>query len=372
MRDALRLNDQEQYFQILGDVDLLLPVSAEAFAGRAPMSWGTWTADGRTHLLAFTSPQALHACLAEHAGSYRQLPYTELAAAWPNMEWWLAVNPGLPIEAYLPSWFVVQVNRGDVRLPGRTLGARARIERASGVRTRAVGQVPRHEVPETPSTPQRAAALPPPPAPRPPVAPPDLPAPSRATARPPAPPPAPPAAPGPVAPAPPAESLPPIEAPTRLGALAGLTAKARAERPPPTETQPAAPRAERLLRAQRSAGRPVQPTEPPARPEATAPPPQAAAPPQPAAPPSAARPAEARQPAHAYRSDEVLQPTEVLPPEPPRPAPVPIDLPAFETLGGDELEYLESATIEISAAQRARADAMAVRLRLRDEAGHEA
>src|SRR6266511_2966867 len=274
MRDALRLNDQEQYFQILGDVDLLLPVSAEALAGRAPMSWGTWTADGRTHLLAFTSPQALHACLAEHAGSYRQLPYTELAAAWPNMEWWLAVNPGLPIEAYLPS-------------------------------------------------------------------------PSRATDRPPAPPPAPPAAPGPVAPAPPAESLPPIKAPTRLGSLAGLTAKARAERPPPTETQPAAPRAERLLRAQRSAGRPVQPTEPPARPEATAPPPQAAVPPhaaappqpaapaQPAAPPSAARPAEARQPAHAYRSDEVLQPTEVLPPEPPRPAPVPIDLPAFETLGGD-------------------------------------
>src|SRR6266498_341466 len=350
MRDALRLNDQEQYFQILGDVDLLLPVSAEALAGRAPMSWGTWTADGRTHLLAFTSPQALHACLAEHAGSYRQLPYTELAAAWPNMEWWLAVNPGLPIEAYLPSWFVVQVNRGDVRLPGRTLGARARIERASGVRTRAVGQVPRHEVPETPSTPQRAAALPPapaplsappplpparqrddvtpvirrpgslprvpPPAPRPPVAPPDLPAPSRATARPPAPPPAPPAAPGPVAPAPPAESLPPIEAPTRLGALAGLTAKARAERPPPTETQPAAPRAERLLRAQRSAGRPVPPH--------AAAPPQPAAPAQPAAPPSAARPAEARQPAHAYRSDEVLQPTEVLPPEPPRPAPVPI------------------------------------------------
>ncbi|ROT34367.1 SseB family protein [Micromonospora sp. HM5-17] len=141
MRDALRAGDQELYFRILSRADLLLPVSAEALAGRAPMGWGTWTTGGRTHVLAFTSATALQACLAESAGSSRRTAYPELAAGWPNPEWWLAVNPGLPIEGYLPAWFVSQLGRGDVRLPGRT---RARLEQVERVtRARATATVPR-------------------------------------------------------------------------------------------------------------------------------------------------------------------------------------------------------------------------------------
>jgi hypothetical protein len=151
MRDALRVHDQERYFGLLARSDLLLPVSADALTGRT-VGWGTWTTDGRTHLLAFTSTEALYACLADHGGSYRTLAFEDLAAAWPNMEWWLAVNPGLPIEAYLPAWYVTQVKRGDIRLPGRTLGARARIEHANSLRARAVAQVPPHNAPASPST----------------------------------------------------------------------------------------------------------------------------------------------------------------------------------------------------------------------------
>ncbi|MDW5327698.1 SseB family protein [Plantactinospora sp. KLBMP9567] len=144
MRDALRAGDQELYFRILARTDLLLPVSAEALAGRAPMGWGTWTTGGRTHVLAFTSTAALRACLAENAGSTRQAPYPELATGWPNPEWWLAVNPGLPIEGYLPAWFVSQLSRGDVRLPGRSVGARARLEQVErAARARATAAVPR-------------------------------------------------------------------------------------------------------------------------------------------------------------------------------------------------------------------------------------
>jgi hypothetical protein len=119
MHAALDSGDQELYFQILSRMELFLPISSEAIAGRAPMGWGTWTAGERTHVLAFTSSEAMHACLAEHAGSARRIPYHELAAAWPNLEWWLAVNPGLPIEGYLPAWFVSQLARGDARLPSR-------------------------------------------------------------------------------------------------------------------------------------------------------------------------------------------------------------------------------------------------------------
>ncbi|MDR7279679.1 SseB family protein [Catenuloplanes atrovinosus] len=142
MREALRKEDQEAYFQVLARTELLLPVSGDTPAG-GPLSWGTWTTGGRTHVLAFTSAAALRACLAQHAGSTRHVPYQELAAGWPNVDWWLAVNPGLPIEGYLPAWFVAQLARGDVRLPGRTMGARARLMKAeSANRARATASVP--------------------------------------------------------------------------------------------------------------------------------------------------------------------------------------------------------------------------------------
>ena len=124
MRDALRMSDQELYFRILSRTELLLPVSADALAGRTAMGWGTWNSGGRTHVLSFTSTEAMRICLAENAGSARKIAFHELANTWPNHEWWLAVNPGLPIEGYLPPWFVGQLARGDVRLPGRSTSAR--------------------------------------------------------------------------------------------------------------------------------------------------------------------------------------------------------------------------------------------------------
>ncbi|WP_233564995.1 SseB family protein [Micromonospora musae] len=130
MRDALRASDQERYFRILARTDLLLPTT-QPVAG--PAGWGTWTSGGRTHVLAFTSATALRSCVGENAGAHRRIAFADLAADWPNPEWWLAINPGLPVEGYLPAWYVAQLSRGEVRLPGRTLGARARLERAESL-----------------------------------------------------------------------------------------------------------------------------------------------------------------------------------------------------------------------------------------------
>ncbi|MEW2330530.1 SseB family protein [Micromonospora chersina] len=164
MRDALRAQDQQLYFRILTRVDLLLPVAAEKPAGRGPMGWGTWTTGGRTHVLAFTSAAALRACLGENAGATRRVPYADLAADWPNHEWWLAVDPGLPIEGYLPAWFVAQLARGDVRLPGRTMGARARLERVESAARAARGgpSAPGRDVPPQPVSPAAAGGRIPP------------------------------------------------------------------------------------------------------------------------------------------------------------------------------------------------------------------
>ncbi|MCZ7478761.1 SseB family protein [Micromonospora sp. WMMC273] len=153
MRDALRAQDQQQYFRVLTRVDLLLPIASGPSAG-----WGTWTAGGRTHVLAFTSVAALRASLGENAGATRRVPYPDLAAGWPNPEWWLAVNPGLPIEGYLPAWYVAQLSRGDVRLPGRTMGARARLERVENATRGARNTVP-EAAPRPPAVPVPPAAV---------------------------------------------------------------------------------------------------------------------------------------------------------------------------------------------------------------------
>ncbi|MET8833960.1 SseB family protein [Micromonospora sp. NPDC004540] len=167
MRDALRAQDQQLYFRLLTRVELLLPVAAQTPAGRGPQGWGTWTTGGRTHILAFTSATALRACLGENAGTTRRVPYADLAADWPDHEWWLTVNPGLPIEAYLPAWFVAQLARGDVRLPGRTMGARARLERVeSAARAARIGpSAPGRDVPPSPVSPAAGGRVPPGPVP---------------------------------------------------------------------------------------------------------------------------------------------------------------------------------------------------------------
>ncbi|MEU4471329.1 SseB family protein [Micromonospora sp. NPDC023888] len=196
MRDALRANDQELYFRLLSRTDLLLPVSAPAQPGQAPPGWGTWTTGGRTHVLAFTSAAALRVCLGEHSGTNRRVPFADLAVGWPNPEWWLAVNPGLPVEGYLPAWFVSQLSRGDVRLPGRAMGARARLERAETLartRTGAPGRdaAPAAGSPPTtgtthsgpvPAPPTTAPPAPAPPAPTPPAPVPPAPVPPRRAA----------------------------------------------------------------------------------------------------------------------------------------------------------------------------------------------
>ncbi|MFC4337349.1 SseB family protein [Salininema proteolyticum] len=108
LREALRAEDQDGYFQILSGTELFLPVAGEQ-APDGSDSWATWTSDQRTHVLAFTSEAAMQSCLSAAGPTpAKRLRFADLAAAWPDDQWWLAVNPGLPIEGYLPAWFVAE------------------------------------------------------------------------------------------------------------------------------------------------------------------------------------------------------------------------------------------------------------------------
>jgi hypothetical protein len=114
MRDALRAGDQVTYLRLLAEGDLVVPVAPEAAAGRAPVVWPTTQRNDQTLLLAYTSVPAMLASTRGAATTYRAIGFPELAAGWPNPHWWLAVNPGLPIEGFLPAGLVAQLASGTM------------------------------------------------------------------------------------------------------------------------------------------------------------------------------------------------------------------------------------------------------------------
>lgn len=81
---------------------LLLPVSDDTAAGRAPFAWPTVDRDGTPHVLAFTSPQSIADALPGQSVQYVTVEFAEVAANLPD-GWCLAVDPGLPTAVLLPA-----------------------------------------------------------------------------------------------------------------------------------------------------------------------------------------------------------------------------------------------------------------------------
>lgn len=111
---ARRRGDQGAFFELLRTAPLYLPRqgSDDRFV--------TLTVGERVHLAVFTSPQALR----YRAGDAEVLPIDadRLAQHWPDDTWDLAVDPGTPIEVYLPLADVWDAARGRIQVPGFQTG----------------------------------------------------------------------------------------------------------------------------------------------------------------------------------------------------------------------------------------------------------
>ena len=121
MRDVLRDGDQESYFQVLAETELIVPVSPEmvdeVLAGDRQPAWPTIEVDGRTNVPVYTSAPAMRVCAGARFQHFLKLKFAEIAETWPDPQWWLLVDEGLPIQGHLPSWFVTQLAAGDARPP---------------------------------------------------------------------------------------------------------------------------------------------------------------------------------------------------------------------------------------------------------------
>jgi hypothetical protein len=97
MTAAVAAGDQIAYLKALSDEALYLPISPGAAAGREPVTLATSVAGGVTYVLAWTSGAALP----PEIPAVRRAPLFEVVHAVAGLGWGIAVDPGLPLQAFL-------------------------------------------------------------------------------------------------------------------------------------------------------------------------------------------------------------------------------------------------------------------------------
>lgn len=117
LAEAKANGDSGTYFRLLADADLVLPATAPAVEDPDRAELPTIVIGSDTYVTVFTSPAALARTGDRHPGLYRRTTFGELAAAWPDPAWRLAINWGLPSEVLLDSSVVPRLHGGTDTAP---------------------------------------------------------------------------------------------------------------------------------------------------------------------------------------------------------------------------------------------------------------
>jgi hypothetical protein len=117
MAKSLAVGDRQGYFRILGVAELYLPQFLDAAVDTDGQRFVTANLFGHTFLLVFTSLEGMLAQMNGVVDGYTMTNYPELRRKWPSQDWRLAVNPGVPIDAYVTIEAVEAAAVGDVSIP---------------------------------------------------------------------------------------------------------------------------------------------------------------------------------------------------------------------------------------------------------------
>jgi hypothetical protein len=114
---ALTGADFARFFQVFLQAQLWVPV--RAVSGEQDERWDPVTREvlGETVVPVFTSDTGLLAVMGDETAELYVSEWDQLQVTWPDPAWRLAINPGLPIQAYLPIDRVAAA-AGDELLPG--------------------------------------------------------------------------------------------------------------------------------------------------------------------------------------------------------------------------------------------------------------
>src|SRR5215211_2968657 len=101
MERALQNQDQSGYAAALATAELVVPVRPAPDCG---VVTATVQRDGRSHLLTFTSTETMGATIGRDGAELQFIKASvpQMLATWSDPQVWLAVDPGTPIEGYLP------------------------------------------------------------------------------------------------------------------------------------------------------------------------------------------------------------------------------------------------------------------------------
>lgn len=110
---ALSGGNVRRYFRAFQAADIYLPYR---IARDDPEDWEPVTRQmlGYTVMPVCTSDESMTDALYEDVDGHIVIGYQQLLGVWPEPQWRLAINPGLPIEAYLPVTAVEAAARGEV------------------------------------------------------------------------------------------------------------------------------------------------------------------------------------------------------------------------------------------------------------------
>lgn len=113
---AYLAQDSGNCLALLRTTELALPISAEAAAGKEPPRWATAAREDGTWLMAYTSPESMQTGTDGQATHFRIASLVELAAGWPDPQWGMAVNPGLPMQILLETRTIARVAAPEMAL----------------------------------------------------------------------------------------------------------------------------------------------------------------------------------------------------------------------------------------------------------------
>ncbi|WP_433229226.1 SseB family protein [Micromonospora sp. CA-248260] len=114
---AARDDDRTGFFRILTRAELFLPQLRADDPADGGQRFVTMDLFGQPFLPVFTSLEAMVPQVAGVADAYTVTGYDELCERWPVAGWRLAVNPGTPLDAYLPVEAVRAAADGELAVP---------------------------------------------------------------------------------------------------------------------------------------------------------------------------------------------------------------------------------------------------------------
>jgi hypothetical protein len=108
MAQAIAGKNRDAYLAVLAAASLRVLIHGAQFSPVRPPRWRTAVEQNRVFMVAFTSREAMRTVIGQ-VQPHLLLDISGLATDWPDPDWGLAVDPGLPIGSRLPQHMVHQL-----------------------------------------------------------------------------------------------------------------------------------------------------------------------------------------------------------------------------------------------------------------------